>query len=103
MKSLHPTHSSSVVSVGASPAVTAFLAAKQGITSLAPSPAPKAPPALPQPAMSAQEILRGVHELAVEVRALCGRPMTEHEKALHRAKLSIEPRPGEPVVIRVPR
>lgn len=100
---MKPSHPPTTVNVGYTPAVKAFLAAKQGSTRLAPAQPAKAPPAAPQPAMSVQEILRGVHELAVEVRALRGRPMSEAEKALHRAKLGVESRPGEPTVIRVPR
>lgn len=87
MKPLRPTHPSATVSVAPTPAVQAFLAAKQSTPSLAPAPPAKAPPPAPQPAMSVREILLGVHELAVEVRALRGNPMSDLEKTQHLHKL----------------
>ncbi|MDF9393007.1 MULTISPECIES: hypothetical protein [Methylococcus] len=106
MKPLRPTHPSATVSVGSTPAVMAHLAAKQGSTSLAPVKPVKAPPAVPQPVqkpVDLQALLRGLHELRCELREFQGRPMSEHEKAMHRAKLGVTPLPGEPVVIHVPR
>jgi hypothetical protein len=106
MRTLRPTHPSATVSVGYTPAVKAFLAAKQGGTSLAPVQPAKAPPAVPQPVqkpVDLQALLRGLYELRCELREFQGRPMSEHEKAMHRAKLGVTPLPGEPVVIHVPR